>query len=106
MQSRTVASTAALLLFAASAGWAADGAEIYRSQCAKCHGESGKADTPVAQAMKVPPLAGDAKVQKMTADEIVAGIKGNAKHPPTIKSMGDADLAAAAAYAKQLAGAK
>jgi cytochrome c553 len=101
---RTMVSVAVLLLLAGSSAWAADGAEIYKSQCAKCHGESGKADTPVAQALKVPPLAGDADVRKMTLDEVVAKIKENPKHPPVVKSMSEADLAAAAGHAKELAG--
>jgi mono/diheme cytochrome c family protein len=78
-----------------SVAWAAEGAEVYKAQCAKCHGESGGADTPVAKTLKVPALKGDADVQK---------IKANEKHPPTVKSLSDADIEAAAGYAKELAG--
>jgi mono/diheme cytochrome c family protein len=96
--------TTALLLIAGSAASAADGAAIFKAQCAKCHGETGTSDTTIAKAMKVPPLAGDANVQKMTEADVVARIKGNAKHPAPIKGLGDEDLAAVSAHVKKLAG--
>jgi mono/diheme cytochrome c family protein len=101
---RLVLVAGSLVLVAAPAVSAADGAAIYKEQCAKCHGDTGKADTTIGKAMKVPPIAGDANVQKMSASDVVARIKGNAKHPPTIKSLSDADVDAVAAYVKQLAG--
>jgi mono/diheme cytochrome c family protein len=95
---------AALALAGPAAASAADGAAIYKDNCAKCHGATGNADTPAAKALKVPPLQGDANVKKMTAAEVAARIKGNAKHPPPVKSLSDADLEAAAAYVKTLVG--
>lgn len=91
-------------LFIASAAAAADGAAIYSAQCAKCHGDTGKADTTIGKAMKVPSLAGDANIQKMTESDVAARIKGNAKHPPTVKSLSEDDINALAVYVKQLAG--
>ncbi len=87
-----------------SPAWAADGAAIFKAQCAKCHGDAGKSDTAVGKAMKVPPLASDAKVQKMSEADIVARIKGNAKHPTAVKGLSDDDLTAVATFVKQLAG--
>ena len=104
MFARPLVAVAALLFVASSAASAADAAAIYGAQCAKCHGDSGKADTTMAKAMKVPALAGDAKIQKMSESDIAGVIKGNPKHPPTVKSLSDADISAAAAYVKQLAG--
>jgi len=94
----------ALLLLVGSIALAADGAAIFKAQCAKCHGESGQSDTTIAKAMKVPALAGDANVQKMSEGDVVGRIKGNAKHPPTIKSLSDENAKAVAAYIKQFAG--
>ena len=74
----------AFSLAGANVSLAADGAAIFKQHCASCHGETGKADTAAGKAMKVPALAGDAKV---------AG-------------MADADIAAVAAYVKGLAAAK
>jgi mono/diheme cytochrome c family protein len=101
--SRFALAVAALTLGVAPPAWAADGAVIYKEQCAKCHGETGKADTPVAQMLKVPSLVGDQDVVKMSAQEAVQAIKSNEKHPPTVKGMSDADLEASAEYAKTLA---
>jgi len=89
-----------------SIAWAADGAQVYKDSCAKCHGDTGKADTAAAKALKVPALAGDANVQKMSDADVVKRIKENAKHPPTVKQMSDADIEAVAPYVKQLAGGK
>jgi mono/diheme cytochrome c family protein len=94
----------ALLLITGSAAAAADGAALYKAQCAKCHGDTGHADTTIGKAMKVPPLVGDANIQKMSASDVAARIKGNAKHPPTVKSLSDDDMNALAAYVKELAG--
>jgi mono/diheme cytochrome c family protein len=104
MFARSLFGMTALLLVATSAGAAADGAAIFKAQCAKCHGETGKADTSIGKAMKVPPLAGDAKIKAMSAAEIAGVIKGNAKHPATIKKLSDDDVNAVAAFVKDLAG--
>jgi len=90
-------------LAASPVAWAADGAAIYKEQCAKCHGETGKADTPVAQMLKVPSLVGDQDVAKMSDEQVAEKVKTNEKHPPTVKGMSEADIAASAAYAKKLA---
>jgi len=89
----------ALFLFAAST-WAADGAAVYKANCAKCHGDTGQADTAAGKAMKVPPLG--ANLGKMSAGDIAAKLRSDAKHAPAVKAAGDG-LAAAAGYAKGLA---
>jgi len=105
MRARSVVAVAALVsVIGAPAVFAADGAAIYSANCAKCHGDSGKADTTMAKAMKVPAIAGDAKLQKMSESDIAGVIKGNAKHPPTVKGLSDADVSAVAGFVKQLAG--
>lgn len=104
MSAQPLIGITALLFIASSAALAADGAAIFTAECAKCHGDTGKADTTIGKAMKVPPLAGDAKIQKMSASDVAAVIKSNEKHPPTIKGLSDDDINAVAAYVKQLAG--
>jgi len=94
---------AVLVLFGTSAALAADGAAIFKARCASCHGAEGHADTKAAKAMKVPPLAGDANVQKMSVEDIVKRIKENKKHPSAVKSLGDEDIKAVAEVAKKLA---
>lgn len=100
-----MAAIAGLLVVSASSA-RADGAATVQAQCAKCHGEHGKSDTAISAMMKVPPLAGDAKVAGMTDAQVAAVVKGNDKHPPTVKSLGDAEIAEASTYAKGLAAAK
>ncbi len=95
---------AVALLVGNGAAFAADGAAVYKGQCAKCHGDTGKADTSTAKALKVPPIAGDAKVAGMSDADLIAQIKGSKKHAGL--KLGDADFAAAAAYVKQLASGK
>jgi mono/diheme cytochrome c family protein len=95
---------AAIVLVSGPVARAADGAAVYKEQCAKCHGETGAADTAVAKTLKVASLVGDEKVEKMTEAEVVERIKTNEKHPEKIRGLDPADLDAAAAYAKQLAG--
>jgi mono/diheme cytochrome c family protein len=104
MTKRLALLSAVSLLLSVSAAAAADGAAIFKAQCAKCHGDSGKSDTAVGKAMKVPPLAGDAKVQQMSDADVVARISGNAKHPAGVKGLSPDDLNAVAGYVKQLAG--
>lgn len=104
MMIRRLIGAAAVLLLAASSASAADGPAIFEAKCAKCHGKTGLADTTIGKAKKVPALVGDEKVQKMSVSEVVAAMKANKKHPPTVKKLSDDDMAAAAGYAKQLAG--
>jgi mono/diheme cytochrome c family protein len=95
---------AVLVLARGATAGAADGAAIYKKDCAKCHGDTGAADTPTAKAMKVPALKGDAKVDKMSATDIATRVTGNSKHPAAIKSLSADDASAVAAYVKGLAG--
>jgi cytochrome c len=82
----------------------ADGATAWKAQCAKCHGETGAADTPAGKTMKTPALSGNEKVVGMPVAEVVAAIKASKKHAGL--KLADADLEAAAGYAKELAAKK
>ena len=85
---------------------AADGAAVYKAQCAKCHGEDGRADTAAAKAMKTPAVRGDAKVAATAPADLVKKIKESKKHAGLVKQLSEDDLAAAAAHVKELAGMK
>jgi mono/diheme cytochrome c family protein len=97
---------AALPLSVASISLAADGAALFKQNCASCHGATGHADTPAGKSLKVPPLAGDAKVAGMSDADIAAAIKANAKHAAVLKKLKDDDIAAVASYVKGMAAAK
>jgi mono/diheme cytochrome c family protein len=90
----------------ASVSLAADAAVLFKQQCASCHGETGKADTPPGKALKVPALAGDAKVAAMADADVVAKIKSNDRHAAALKKVTDADIPALATYVKGLAAGK
>jgi len=85
---------------------AEDGAAVFKAQCAKCHGETGEADTPAGKTLKVPKLKGDAKVAGMSVEDIVKAVKENQKHKSFITKLTDEQINTAAGVAKQLAGAK
>jgi mono/diheme cytochrome c family protein len=106
MFGRSFVGALALVLLGGPTAWAADGAAVYKDQCAKCHGAEGKSDTPVAEKMKIPPLAGDTKVAAMAEADVIAQVKGAKKHPPKVKEISDDDLKAVAAHVKRLAGAE
>lgn len=76
------------------------------ANCAKCHGDTGHADTPVGKALKAPALAGDAKIAAMAQGDLVNSIKTNQKHASFVAKLSPDDLTAAAAHVKQLAGSK
>lgn len=84
--------------------FAAEGADVWKAQCAKCHGETGMGDTPVGKAMKAPSLAGNDKLAGMTTADIVAAFKANKKHAAL--KVSDADLEATAGHVKQIAAKK
>ena len=84
----------------------ASGADVFKDNCASCHGETGHADTTAGKALKVPQLAGDAKVAAMSPIELMAAFKANEKHKALLKKLSDDDIAAATARAKEIAGAK
>jgi mono/diheme cytochrome c family protein len=95
--------TGFLFLFAAGVSRAADGPTLYKQNCASCHGASGHADTPAGKALKVPPLAGDAKIAGLSEADVGAKIRSNPKHGAVLKKLNDADVQALAVYVKGLA---
>jgi cytochrome c len=98
------AGTMIALILAATIATAADGAAVWKAQCAKCHGETGAADTSAGKALQTPPLPGNEKVAKMSAADVVAAIRASKKHAGV--KVADADLEAAAGHAKELAAKK
>ena len=100
-----IAAAAVVGLAGSNVALAADGAAVYKANCAKCHGDTGLADSPAAKAMKAPAIKGDAKIAAMPDADLTNKIKENKKHA-ALKSLSADDLSAAATYAKGLAGGK
>ena len=84
----------------AASAWPQDGA-TFRARCAPCHGETGRADSLEARALKVPPLQDYKRLRGMAAAEIAAAVRRNAKHAG-VTEVSDADLLEAAEYVTQL----
>ena len=103
---RTLVVGAVLVLVGGVSTTPANAADVFKEKCASCHGETGHADTSAGKAMKVPALAGDAKVAGMSEADLIATIKGNAKHASILKKLNDDELKAAAARVKELAATK
>ena len=109
MATSTFVGAAVVLLSAGATGaFAVDGAQVYKDHCMKCHGETGQADTAAGKALKTPSFAGDAKVAGASVADLVKAVKESEKHGKVgvLKGVSDADLDAAAAHVKTLAGAK
>jgi mono/diheme cytochrome c family protein len=105
---RIVRVTAALLVVSGvgSTGWAEEPAAVFKAHCAKCHGETGEADTPTGKMLKVPKLAGNAKVAGMAVADIVKLVKENEKHKAPLKKLSEAQIEAGASGAKTVAEGK
>jgi mono/diheme cytochrome c family protein len=83
-----------------------DPAAVYKEHCAKCHGDTGNADTPAGKMLKTPALAGDAKVAGMAVPDLVKAMQANEKHKAPLKKLSEAQITAGATRAKALAEAK
>ncbi len=79
---------------------AADGAALYKDNCARCHGETGAADTPVARAMKVPPVKGTSK----SAEAIAKYVAENEKHKQQADKLSPERLEAIAKFVAAMSG--
>ena len=89
----------ALALISSLSAWAADGAALYKSKCATCHGANGQGKP----AMKAPALKGTGK----STDEIAGFLtKGDsqkkAPHSKSISGIDEAQSRAIAEYVKTL----
>ena len=77
---------------------AADGAALYKAQCARCHGPDGAADGPVAKAMKVPAL----KSTTHDSAYIEKHVREAKNHAAPSGKLDDSELAAVAAFVGSL----
>ena len=100
MNCKFVAKLAAILLVASLASWAADdGAALYRTKCAGCHGANGEGKP----AIKAPALKGTKLEVNQVAEHITKGESGSkAPHNKGIAGLNDEQAKAIAEYIKSL----
>ena len=79
---RSLATLAAVSLIAATSAFAADGAALFKSKCAMCHGADARGETSVGKSLKLRDFS-SADVQKQTDAELKKIIEdGRGKMPP------------------------
>jgi mono/diheme cytochrome c family protein len=83
-----------------------DGKALYAAECAKCHGDTGAADTAVGKAMKAASLRDPKLAAADGPSLVVKHVRGDPKHAGASKRLGDAELQAIAEFVKTLAAAK
>jgi cytochrome c6 len=92
-----------LLVFSAPLWAQGEGAALFKSKCAACHGADGTGNTPVAKAMHIPDLT-SAAVQKQTDAELTAAITNGKGSMPAYKDKLSADqIKGAVGYIRELA---
>ncbi len=92
---------AASLFLAGSICFAEDGAAIYKSKCAMCHGPTGTPSAGMAKAMGIKPVS-DPSMATLTVAQISAAVKNGKGKMKPIAGLTDPQVAAVAAYFKTL----
>jgi cytochrome c6 len=92
-----------LLTLAASAAFATDVAEIYKTKCASCHGPDGASQTPAGKLMKAPDLRSPEIQKRPDTDLQRAIVNGKGKMPPFKAKLSAAEVSSLVAYIRGLA---
>ncbi len=89
----------ALVLSLAMPAMAADGAAIFKTKCAMCHGADGSKENP---GMGVKPLSGPDVQKQSDADLTAAVTKGKGKMPGYAGKLSDDEIKAVVAFVRTL----
>ena len=92
---------AATVLLAGSMCFAEDGAALYKSKCAMCHGPTGTPSAGMAKAMGIKPVS-DPSIQALTIAQITATVKNGKGKMKPVAGLTDPQVSAVAAYFKTL----
>jgi mono/diheme cytochrome c family protein len=88
----------ALFILIPNLSWAAeDGAAIYKTKCAVCHG----ADATGKPAAKIPSLVSD-EVKKTSDDDLAKAVTEKPKHPGMVKSLAPDQVKTVVSYVRSL----
>jgi mono/diheme cytochrome c family protein len=87
-----------LFILLPNLSWAADdGASLYKTKCAACHG----ADAAGKPAAKIPSLVSD-EAKKTSDDDLAKAVTEKPKHPATIKSLAPDQVKMIVTYVRSL----
>jgi mono/diheme cytochrome c family protein len=95
----------ACAVLGASAAFASakeSGADIYKTNCALCHGENGDGDTPPGKALKAASFSSPDVVKKTDAELLSFTKKGKGQMPPWNGVLTDDQLMKVIAYIRTL----
>jgi mono/diheme cytochrome c family protein len=88
----------ALFILIPNLSWAVDdGATIYKTKCAACHG----VDATGKPAAKIPSLVSD-EVKKTSDDDLAKAVSEKPKHPATIKGLAPDQVKMVVSYIRSL----
>ena len=87
----------ALFILIPNLSWAEDGAALYKTKCAACHG----ADAAGKPAAKIPSLVSEDAKKKSDAD-LTKAVAETAKHPAGVKGLPADDTKAIVTYLRTL----
>ena len=73
-------------------------ADVYKKNCAMCHGATGDANTPAGKTFKVPSFTAEAVVKESDADLLAVEKNGKGKMPAWHDKLSDAQLKDLVAY--------
>ncbi len=92
---------AAAVLLAGSMCFAEDGAAIYKSKCAMCHGATGTPSAGMAKMLGIKPVS-DPAMKAVTEAQVEATVKNGQGKMKPVAGLTDAQVKAVAAYFKTL----
>jgi cytochrome c6 len=98
---RSQITLAVLLACAAVLGNAQDGAALYKTKCAMCHGATGTPSPGMAKAMGILPVS-DPAIKALTVDQIAAAVKNGKGKMKPVAGLSDADVKAVSVFFKSL----
>ena len=88
----------ALFILIPNLSWAADdGASIYKTKCAACHG----ADATGKPAAKIPSLVSD-EAKKASEDDLAKAVSEKPKHPSMVKGLDPDQIKMVVSYLRRL----
>ena len=92
---------AACVVLAGAMCFAQDGAAIYKTKCAMCHGATGTPSPGMAKMMGIKPVS-DPSMKSLSVAQIETTVKGGKGKMKSIAGLNDAQVKSVAAYFKTL----